>query len=384
MDQQLAAVGERVRARMPEGLSQRKLATAVGMPPDALSRALNGQRGFSSIELARLAEALGVGLQWLITGQEDPLRADVAARHAWDALRAERLNPGREADDEIIEKVIAVYHEAYPDGPPRSQELPSEPDMLRGQLGDGFARRIAELVETTFAIDVIRVPELSTDYSLRIGDRSVVLLVSTASWFRNNWSVAHELGHLALGHHAGDAVEVENERPANDFAAELLLPEAWMRRIKWARLDERGLAEIIWETGVSVEAMRNRLRELHIRAGAVVDAALKQSTQRLLRPHAKLIADSDTDVDPIVERETESTGRRFPLHMLSDLSQRVGAGLADPYVLAWAMGVPVDEIDFPEPDDDLASAEYEQLLAARPSAVDWAERLAAERGQTAS
>lgn len=151
-----------------------------------------------------------------------------------------------------------------------------------------------------------------------------------------------------------------------------------------AQLDERGLAEIIWGTGVSVEALRNRLRELHIRAGAVVEAALKQSTQRLLRPHAKLIADSDADVDPIVERETESTGRRFPLHVLSDLSQRVGAGLADPYVLAWAMGVPVDEIDFPEPDDDLASAEYEQLLAARPSAVEWAERLAAERGQTAS
>lgn len=58
--------------------------------------------------------------------------------------------------------------------------------MLRAQLGDGSARRIAELVETTFAIDVIRVPELSTDYSLRIGSRSVVLLVSTASWFRNN------------------------------------------------------------------------------------------------------------------------------------------------------------------------------------------------------
>ena len=58
--------------------------------------------------------------------------------------------------------------------------------MLRAQLGDGSARRIAELVETTFAIDVIRVAELSTDCSLRIGSRSVVLLVSTASWFRNN------------------------------------------------------------------------------------------------------------------------------------------------------------------------------------------------------
>ena len=382
MDQQLAAVGERIRARMPAGLSQRKLATAVGMAPDALSRALNGQRGFSSIELASIAEALGVGLHWLITGQEDPLRVDVAARHAWDALRAERVNPGREADDEVIQKVIAVYHEAYPDGPPSSRELPSEPDVLRGQLDDGFVRRIAELVEKTFAIDVIRLPELSTDYSLRIGNRSVILLVSTTSWFRNNWSVAHELGHLALGHHAGDAVDVANERPANDFAAAMLLPEAWMRGIRWAQLDERGLAEIIWGAGVSVEALRNRLRELHIKPGAVVEASLKQTTQRLLRPHVLTIAGSDADVDPLVERETESTGRKFPLHVLSDLSQRVGAGQADPYVLAWAMGVPVDEIDFPEPDEDLASTEYEELLAARPSAHEWAERLASGRGQT--
>ena len=81
MDRELLAVGERIRASMPNGMRQRELAARVGMTPDALSRALNGQRGFSILELTRISDDLQTGLSWLITGRPDPHKVTFAARH---------------------------------------------------------------------------------------------------------------------------------------------------------------------------------------------------------------------------------------------------------------------------------------------------------------
>lgn len=384
MDQQLIAVGERVRSRLPAGLSQRSLAASVEMTPDALSRALNGQRGFSSIELAKLAEALGVDLHWLITGNEDPLRVDIAARHAWDPMRARRVNPGREDDNEVLQKVIAVYRETYPDGSPTAVKVPANPADLRARLGDGFVHRIAEQLESVFAIDVIRLPELSTDYSLTIGGRSVILLVSTPNWFRNNWSAAHELGHLALGHHAGSAVDAANERPADEFAAELLLPEDQMRAIEWSQQTGADLAQFLWDTGVSTSALRHRLRTLRLQASDDGTALLNQSTQGLLSDHLESIVEPAARFSRIVQREAESSGRTFPLRLVSDLSRQVRAGQADPSALAWVLDAPIDEIAFPDPDHELASREYEELLASRPTAAEWQDRIAADPAQASS
>lgn len=371
MDQQLLAVGERIRSQLPPGLSQRRLAGLVEMTPDALSRALNGQRGFSSIELAKLADSLGVDIYWLITGQQNPKRVDIAARHVWDPVQAQRVNPGREADDAILDRVVAIYRDTYPEGSPDSPDLPAGPDTVRDRLGPDFVRRLAERIEAQFAIDVIRIPELSTDYSLRIDGHSVILLVSTPNWFRNNWSAAHELGHLVLGHHAGDAVEKVNEQPADDFAAALLLPEDRIREIDWPRVTEAEVAAFVWQTGVSTEALRTRLRKLRLKPGAGLTNSLEQPTQHLLRRHLSSLAGSSAGVDAVVEREAESTGRRFPIRLISDLSQRVRTGQADPGALAWVLNVPIDEIDFPEPDDEAPFREYEDQLAARPTAAAW-------------
>jgi transcriptional regulator with XRE-family HTH domain len=383
MDQEMVEIGERIRSRIPSSLSQRRLAGLVDMTPDALSRALNGQRGFSSIELANLGDTLGADVYWLITGRQDPLRVDIAARHAWDPLRAQRVNPGREADDEILQSIVAAYRQAYPDGPPASGSVPEDPEEVRTLLGADFVRGFAEEIESALGIDVIRVPGLSTDYSLTIGERGVVLLVSTSNWFRNNWSAAHELAHLALGHHAGGSVEQANEEPADGFAAALLLPGDLMRSIDWKSVDESGLADFIWRTGVSTGVLRHRLRNLRIRVPAMLSSALDQPTQRLLRAHVHVLIDATTPTDPIMRREAESTGRRFPLRLLSDLARRVETGQADPAALAWLLDVPIDDIDFPEPDEDLAVERYEQVLAGAPSAADWKLMLAADDADAA-
>jgi transcriptional regulator with XRE-family HTH domain len=61
------AVADGVQRRMTaRGLSQNALARAAGMPPTLLHRSLNRERELRLSEVERIADALGVGVVWLI------------------------------------------------------------------------------------------------------------------------------------------------------------------------------------------------------------------------------------------------------------------------------------------------------------------------------
>ncbi|NEW33895.1 ImmA/IrrE family metallo-endopeptidase [Nocardia cyriacigeorgica] len=367
MDEKLVAVGDRIRSRIPSGMSQRQLADQAGMKPDALSRALNGQRGFSSAELARIADELGADLYWLATGHEDPRRVQIAARHSWDPDRRVSMNPGRVHDDEILAQVVEVYNAALPEGPPPSEKLPDDPGRMREILGDDFVRTFGAAVEARLGVDVVRLPGLSTDYSITIGPRAVVLLATTPSWFRSNWSLAHELAHLALGHHSGNAEPAEkDEAPANRFAAELLLPQDLIDREDWQRMDERQLAGFLWRTGVSSKALKNRLDWFRIQPAPGIVSALRESTPKLIRAQAQVVGGTEK----VTVRQQDSSTRLFPSLVVDALQRRVDAGTVSPELLAWALAVPVDEIDFLSPDDEQLADAYARRLEDRPSAAD--------------
>lgn len=79
----------------------------------------------------------------------------------------------------------------------------------------------------------------------------------------HRFNVAHELGHLLM-HEDQAHGDMQIEREANQFAAELLLPEAIIRtvlptRIDWSRLDRLSI-----EWGVSVKSLVYRGQELGI------------------------------------------------------------------------------------------------------------------------
>ncbi|NKY49685.1 helix-turn-helix domain-containing protein [Nocardia vermiculata] len=367
MDESLAAVGARIRSLMPLGMSQRVLAVRTGMKPDALSRALNGQRGFSTTELARVAEELGADLYWLVTGNEDPHRVRIAARHSWDQNLRVSTNPGRSTDDEVLAHVVHIYSVAFPDGPPAGPPLPDSAVRMREVLGADFVGKFAAVAEERLGVDVVRVSGLTTDYSLTIGARAVVLLATTPSWFRSNWSLAHELAHLALGHHGDTAEPAEREEaPANRFAAELLLPREVILQGNWQHMDERGLANFLWRTGVSTAALKNRLDVLRVQVSSRVAAAMQESTPRLIRAHA----DAPACVQSVIVRQQRSSARRFPSTVVDALQSRVEIGAASPRDLAWVLDVPIDEIDFPEPDDEQLAEAYAERLQDRPSTAD--------------
>ncbi|MEU1952322.1 helix-turn-helix domain-containing protein [Nocardia rhamnosiphila] len=375
MDETLLAVGERIRSRMPADLSQRRLAQLADMKPDALSRALNGQRGFSSVELAKIADQLDADLYWLVTGQRDPHRVEIAARHSWDWERGTRANPGRPRDDEILEQVVTAYRVAFPEGPPPSEPLPEDPVGMREILGEEFARAYVAVVQDKLGVDVVRLPRLTTDYSLTIGSRAIVILATTPNWFRSNWSLAHELAHLALGHHDGHTAPNEaSEQPADRFAAELLLPSRVVGREDWGQMDELRLADFLWRTGVSAAALRRRLADLKIRPSSAAAAALKETTPKLIRNVVRSNPGTISDENQVTLRQQESSTRLVPAVLVEALQRRVEAGEISPEPLAWALDVEVDEVDFPEPDDDALADAYQQVVEDRPSIAslnDW-------------
>jgi hypothetical protein len=359
----MATIGDRALQRLTE-LSpppkQRDVAASIGMTADAFSRALNGKRQFSSIEVARLADRLDADLHWLITGELDPHRVSIAARHDFNHETGQRTIPGRAGDEQALADIALAYRQAYPE-PGRAPDWPSSPATVRAVLGDSFIRPFADRLEKDLGVDVVRVPELSTAYSLTIGGRAVIAVPATGSWFRENWDIAHELGHLTMGHHddglsAGTAEQ--HEGTANAFAAELLLPTAELKAVDWDVIGDADLAALVWEWGVSVDALSRRLDALLGYTPDNVARWAAHPTQRLLRLHLRI----DSELDEITSRMDVASQRRFPLSLQEAHLARIASGAISSATLAWMLGIDAESLDvdapeIPEPNvDDLATA----------------------------
>lgn len=357
-------VGERVRARVREALPGRthaSIAEEIGMTPDAFSRAVNGGRGFSAAELAALSEVLNTSMYWLATGERDPSEALVVARHEFD-----HDTRSRHADwDDLkstIEKVSLAYRQARLTD--KSVDVPVDATAVRQALGGGFVRPFAERLADVYRIDVIRVGGLRNACSVSIAGRGVIILNETGNWFHQNWSLAHELGHLAHGH--ANAPEpptpVENdvqETAANAFAAELLLPTELLRTVDWLNVSGDEVAAALWEWGVSTDALRRRLTALRCPTSAATDQVLGWTTQKVLRRYPGW---NDDGTDQITERMEAAASRRFPLELQAAHVELISQGRLPKATLAWMLDVDEDEIEIDEPDtpdadiDELARA----------------------------
>lgn len=378
--QENQAIGERVADAMRAhfaGGKQAEIAARLDMTPDAFSRSLSGERSFSTGELARAAHLFDADLHHLITGQPDPMRVVVAARHFFDRQTYEYSNEGHDDDRAVREGVVLAYRQAQPWlATATGIDLPGTAGEVAMTLGDGFARVFSDRVEERLGVDVVRLPGISTDYSISIGGQRVILLKTETNWFRSNWSLAHELGHLCLGHHEVDATHSNStaELRANAFAAELLLPESVMRAQAWPDLDLQQVAQFIWDTGVSTSTLRNRLNTLGLTVEREVASWLTQSTQRFLnhfplddpasRPAVTPATFFTTIHDPIGERMQKAADRRTPARLMKALRDGIADGTLNTGTLAWLLGVDPQTLEVDEPDPQPADSEesIESLL----------------------
>lgn len=352
---------ERIEQVCPDEL-HKDIAQDIGMTPDAFSRALRGNRQFSSLELVRLAERLDADLHWLVTARPDPNRLSVAARHNFDHETGERDVPGRRDDEATIQNIAMAYRQAYRE-PEIYEALPVDPSKVRWLLGDDFVRPFAERLEQRLGVDLVRVPDVSTAYAFTVGGRRVLVVPATGNWFRENWSMAHELGHLALGHHdKGQSADIseKHEAAANAFAAQLLLPEGVLSKFDWDTVGDSELADALWELGISIDALARRLNSVNGHVPRRVAFWAGHPTQRLLRRFLKL--DTPAGDDVITQRMDEAAQRRFPLALQEAHVAGIATGSLGKGTLAWMLGIDPDalEVDAPEvlevETDDLADA----------------------------
>lgn len=96
----------------------------------------------------------------------------------------------------------------------------------------------------------------------------VILVNARDRITRRRFTIAHELGHYFMGHKksafAEPAGKGRAEREAERFAAHLLMPEAWVRRL-WAAYAENApnrISLLAERFDVSRAAFTNRVREL--------------------------------------------------------------------------------------------------------------------------
>lgn len=365
-----AEIGARVKSRMKDarpGMTQAELAALIGVAPDALSRSLNGKRAFSAVELVDLARELTTSVHWFVTGEPDPFALKVAGRQIYDHQNGVHEGMDWDTLHDFTALLRRAYIQAYAEqgGVPRLNQGPLKAQDARRRLheagGEHWVRSLADGIEREFGIDVVRVAEAPRDFSAEVLGHSIIVLKESQNWFYENWSLAHELGHIV----AGDLSHIRSsgcddpgaERRANAFASELLLPESSMREVDWSSIDLASAAGWLWKWGISTRVLTIRLGALRLSAPPALIAALSQPTQRFLRGALPSEISSEMDL-----RAQQAASRRFPESLIAAHRHQVMDGRIDGSILAWMLGV------------DEGSVESELAPPAVVPDLDWLAR----------
>lgn len=221
----------------------------------------------------------------------------------------------------------------------------------RAALGEDFISCFYDRVESALGVEVIVVPLRGDGYSLTLGGRRVIVLAATGHWFRSNFTLAHELGHLLVeGIPPQDDKTVEDV--ANAFAADLLMPVEIIRTIDWAQAKAATVARVVWDLGVSTQALGVRLRYLGVTPSDEACSALARTTDALMRTSLASSVAAPADVSARVQY---SARRRFPERVVTGLRRAVADGDAPQASLSWVLGLPAQE----ENDDDVTPESHE-------------------------
>jgi Zn-dependent peptidase ImmA (M78 family) len=123
--------------------------------------------------------------------------------------------------------------------------------------------KIIEYLKPEHELEVVRFPLESVDGILVVvEDQPTIGFNPSMAWVRRRFTIAHEIGHLLLGHTCTDPdLDNDPEAEANQFAAELLMPLAIL---KVDYKHERNLEKLAAKYIVSKEAMCRHLMDCRI------------------------------------------------------------------------------------------------------------------------
>jgi Zn-dependent peptidase ImmA (M78 family) len=304
-----------------------------------VSRIETGVRAVSSLELAELAEVLGVSVLDLLRAGRRPMLA-IAARlgHFRDPGAVDRALRRAEALIRLDELLDSVLGPSPPSGPlppggaaplegPSPPEgaaplggaaLPGPAAVRRGEVGRGPAvdqgRRLAgqvrqalrlgdgplgplpEVLEERLRLDVdfSPLPEAVDGLCVSVGERALVLVGSSKPSSRQRFTLAHELAHYLVDDldplyvdERGVRARSVAEMRANAFAAHLLMPEPGVRAaIEGFTDDAERAVRVALTFGTSVSAAAYQLGNLGLLPESVRDRLTQAGSRPLLMRYA--------------------------------------------------------------------------------------------------
>ena len=287
------------QARRLAGVTKKTVADSLGVSPVAVGQWEAGTHPPRPDHITGLAEALNVPAACLAVGRPYA-RLEASAAH----FRSLRRTPAIQRAKAIafteqvweltyaLEKRIqlpAVDLPGFSAGEITSGAMPSDPvnaaQELRRRWGLGTGR-ISQLVRTMehHGLIVTLVPFAGTAtatvdaFSTSHLPRPIVVLTPDRAddVYRHRFTAAHELGHLVLH---GDTApgDTQQEKEADQFAAELLTPAAVITPLLPTRMDFKILDRLSQEWGVAVESLVYRCREV----GTISEPAYRRAFQRL-------------------------------------------------------------------------------------------------------
>ena len=123
--------------------------------------------------------------------------------------------------------------------------------------------KIIEYLKPQHELEVLRFPLEAVDGILVvIEDRPTIGFNPSMAWVRKRFTIAHEIGHLLLGHTCTDPdIDNDPEAEANQFAAELLMPIAFLKIDYKAKPDPDYLAQkyIVSRNAMIIHLMECRI-----------------------------------------------------------------------------------------------------------------------------
>jgi Zn-dependent peptidase ImmA (M78 family)/transcriptional regulator with XRE-family HTH domain len=338
-------LGQRIAgARRGKGWTQGQLAERVGLTQTAVSRIETGTRAVGSLELAELAEALGVSVLDLLRAGQRPMLA-IAARlgHFSDPGAVDRALKRAGTLTRLDELLDAVLGPAPVDpasprlGPVGRGPAVDQGRRLAGQvrralgLGDGPVARLPELLEERFRLDVdlSPLPEAVDGLCVSVGDRTLILVGSSKPSSRQRFTLAHELAHHLVDDldplyvdERGVRARSVAEMRANAFAAHLLMPEPGVRTAIAGTADDAERAVRVALTfGTSVSAAAYQLGNLGLLPDAVRDRLAETGPKPLLMRYA---LPSDWQQDERGRGQVRPPGRLYGRATLAFRRGRIG------------------------------------------------------------
>jgi Zn-dependent peptidase ImmA (M78 family)/transcriptional regulator with XRE-family HTH domain len=341
-------LGQRIAdARRSKGWTQGQLAERVGLTQTAVSRIETGARAVASLELAELAEVLGVSVLDLLRAGQRPMLAIAACLgHFQDPGAVDRAfkRAGTLISlDELLDSVLGAVP-VDPPSPPLGGGAGRGPAVDQGRrlaghvrralgLGDGPLARFPELLEERFRLDVdlSPLPEAVDGLCVNVGERTLVLVGSRKPSSRQRFTLAHELAHYLVDDldplyvdERGARTWSMAEMRANALAAHLLMPEPGVRRVIEGTDDDAERAVRVALTfGTSVSAAAYQLGNLGLLPDTVRDRLADAGSKPLLMRYA---LPSDWQQDERGRGQVRPPGRLYARATLAFRRGLIGLG----------------------------------------------------------